>query len=312
MKLKVLGSDRNNVGGGSTFCRNLRKAISQFGWEFTDSEDYDVLLIPSASLAEREYVGMAREKGKKIVLRVDNILEDAKNRSTGMSKMRDFAKLSDVVVYQSEWAKRLLNPYCGKGIVIKNGVDTDIFYPRETEKDWDNIRVFYGRYSRGEGKNLNVVQYFWREYCIDKEDDVLVLVGNFSEDNFKINNPFEFHNDELFEYKGVLSPEEMASCLRSCDVALLPYFADAFPNQVLEAQACGLPVIYEEYGGTKEAVQFGQKLDWSISPVDMVKFALGAKRTFTREDSDLVFGLENMGRQYTSLFTLLLKGENDI
>jgi glycosyltransferase involved in cell wall biosynthesis len=308
MNIKVPGLSRLDVGGGASFIRNFAKAVKSFSHSVVESGDYDVLLIAGASLSDRETVMEAKRAGKPIVLRVDNILEDSKNRSTGMSRMREFAELCDVVVYQSEWAKRLLKPYCGNGMIIRNGVDTDVFYPRKEAKDWDNLRIFYGKFSRGEGKNFNVVQYWWREYCLDKDGDTLVLAGRFADEYQKINHPFEFHNEEEYEYRGVLDAKALADTIRSCDVAFLPYFADAAPNQVLEAQACGLPVIYEEYGGTQEMVDFGVKLDWSMSPVEMVQKAMETKKDF----DSCKWGLERMGREWSSLFTLLQAGTFDV
>ena len=82
MKLKIPGLQRFDVGGGGTFTRNLRKALIPFGHQtVNDNDDYDVLFIAGASLATREQLEHASEYNKKIILRVDNILEDSKTGS---------------------------------------------------------------------------------------------------------------------------------------------------------------------------------------------------------------------------------------
>jgi glycosyltransferase involved in cell wall biosynthesis len=300
MKIKIPSATQVGIGGGISFMRNLTVALRYLSVEIVDenSNDFDILFIAGATLVNREEVEKAKKEGKKIVLRIDNILCDSKNRNTGMPRLLEFAKLADLIIYQSNWAKRLLSPLCGDGVVIKNGVDTGIFYPRQTPKDWHNIRVFYSKYSRNETKNFHEVQYFWREYCIDKKDDTLVLAGRFSDDIRKINHPFEFHNGEKFEYFGICEGSSIANVMRNCDVALLPYFADAMPNTIIEAQACGLPVIYHPYGGSKEAVSYGYEINWNNSPVDMVNFALGNKINFHKEDFEEKFGLKRMGKEY--------------
>lgn len=313
MRIKTNGINKTETGGGSTFLRNLQKALKEFGDELVETgEDYDAYLVAGASLSDRSEVEEAKRKGKPIVLRVDNILEDSRNRNTGMRKMREFAQLADVIVFQSEWAKRLLKPYCGDGIVIYNGVDTDVFYPRKTEKTWDNLRILYTKNSRNEVKRFHEVQYWWREYCLDKDDDTLVLVGNFAREMQQIDHPFEFHNDESFEYKGLVSHEKLADIMRECDLAFLPYYADACSNTVLEAQACGLPVLYCDYGGTKEIIHMGQKIDYIHSPVDMAKFARGKKKEYQKEDFEAIFGLSEMGKKYHSLFNLLNAGTHEL
>lgn len=307
MKILVPHDSTEFQGGGSTFIANFSKAINKYGHQTVESgSDYDVLFIAGATLADREQVTQAKKDGKTIVLRVDNILEDRKNRNSGMPRLYDYAELADVIVYQTEWAKRLLSPLLGNGIVINNGVDTDIFYPRTEKKDWEGLRIFYSKYSRNEVKQFHEVQYWWREYNLEKKDDTLVLVGRFADDYLRIDHPFDFHNEEQYEYKGVIqNPQVLADVLRGCDIAFLPYMFDACSNTVLEAQACGLPVIYSPTGGTPEIVEYGEVIDWHRSPVEMVQTAMGSAKKFHPIDHEALFGLETMGERYHALFTTI-------
>jgi len=312
MRIKLPKATQVGIGGGISFISNFRKAIAPFGHQIVEDGDYDLLFISGATLCDRETYLHAKENGKFIILRVDNILEDSKNRNTGMPRMEEFAKDSDVVVYQSEWAKKLLTPHCGEGQVIYNGIDTDIFHPSKKEKDWEGIRIFYSKYGRGEGKNFNVVQYFFREYCLERDDATLVLVGRFADEIQKINHPFEFHQDEDFQYLGVVDdPHRLAEIIRTCDVALLPYFSDACSNTVLEAQACGLPVIYDHSGGTPEIVDYGEMLDGRLPRDLTVGVAMGKKKNFNFEEWKEKWGLEKMGREYHKVFEILSKGQQD-
>lgn len=307
MIIKVPSISRIDTGGGSSFMRNFKKGMERLGYKIVDGDqDYDVLFIAGATLCDRDTVNHAVENRKHIILRVDNILEDSRNRNGGMPKMIEYAQKASVIVFQTEWAKKLLKPLIGDGAVIKNGVDTDIFYPRKEKKDWDNIRIFYSKYSRGEGKNFNVVQYFWREYNLEKQDDILVLVGRFAKELQQINNPFEFHNQEVFEFHSTITdPKRLADIYRSCDVALLPYSFDACSNTILEAQACGLPVLYENTGGTPEIIEFGHEINFENSPVDMVKLAIGDKRNYEFSDHKMIWGIDAMCQKYDGLIKLL-------
>jgi glycosyltransferase involved in cell wall biosynthesis len=313
MRIKLPKATQVGIGGGISFISNFRKAITPFGHQIVnDGEDYDLLFISGATLCDRETFVHAKENGKKIILRVDNILEDSKNRNTGMPRMEEFAKDCDLVVYQSEWAKKLLTPHCGEGMIIYNGIDTDIFHPSEKEKDWEGIRIFYSKYGRGEGKNFNVVQYFFREYCLSNDNATLVLAGRFADEIQKINHPFEFHHDEDFQYLGVVSdPNRLAEIMQSCDVALLPYFSDACSNTVLEAQACGLPVIYDHSGGTPEIVEYGEMLDGRLPRDLQVQIAMTTKGRFIFEEWKEKWGLEKMGREYHKVFEILSRGQQD-
>lgn len=53
------------------------------------------------------------------------------------------------------------------------------------------------------------------------------------------------------------SPSEVATFLRSLDVAVLPARYEALPNAVLEARACGLPVVASNVPGLADVVDDG-------------------------------------------------------
>jgi len=312
MKIKVPKATQSGIGGGISFISNFKKAMAPFGHQIVEEGDFDILFIAGATLCDRETVEDAKRQNKPIVLRVDNILEDSKNRNSGMPRMIEFARDADVVVYQSEWCKKLLNPILlGEPTIIYNGIDTDIFFPRKQPKDWEGLRFFYSKFGRGEGKNFNVVQYFWREYCLDKHSDTLVLAGRFAQDIQQINHPFEFHNDEDYQYQGVIEdPYKQAELMRSCDVAILPYFSDACSNTILEAQACGLPVIFNRSGGTPEIIEGGTELDFGDIQ-ETVKKAIG-NPVIPFEQYKEKWGLEKMGREYEKVFRVLNQGQFEV
>lgn len=318
MKIKITSlNKKEDTGGGSTFIRNFAKGIIKKGYQIAyENEDYDILFVAGATLGTRQEIDEAKSKGKVIVLRVDNILEDSRNKNSGMARMKEFSEKATCIVYQSHWARRLLEPTCGQGVVIYNGVDTDIFYPLKTPKHWDGLRIFYAKHSTNEVKRFHEVQYFWRFYNLTKWGDTLVLAGRFGEDLRKIEHPFEFHNNEEYEYLGILKPEQMAETMRNCDLAFLPYFADACSNTILEAQACGIPVLYNSFGGSREIVVNGRMINWAEEePLEMVdktisKYKLN-KEKINNEFLDN-FSLEAMCEKYDALFKTINTKEQEL
>ena len=56
-------------------------------------------------------------------------------------------------------------------------------------------------------------------------------------------------------FKGKMSPEELWPFLSGCDVFVFPTLSEGFPNAVLEAMACGLPVISSDFAGVDDLVR---------------------------------------------------------
>jgi glycosyltransferase involved in cell wall biosynthesis len=56
-------------------------------------------------------------------------------------------------------------------------------------------------------------------------------------------------------FTGYLTGKELATAYASADVFVFPSTTDTFGNVILEAQACGLPVVVSDSGGPKELVE---------------------------------------------------------
>ncbi len=60
--------------------------------------------------------------------------------------------------------------------------------------------------------------------------------------------------DKLVEFQPVYSQEQAPRIYQQADVFLTACYMDVCPTAVIEAMACGLPVIYSASGGTPELV----------------------------------------------------------
>lgn len=237
MNIHLANYDPKRTGGGWTFMRNFAKGI-----ELSDYQESDVYFIAGPTLVSREQVERAKVDGKKIVLRLDNAVRDSRNRGTGMSRMKDFADMSDLVVYQSEWAKQFLKPFVGKdGPVILNGVNLDVFHAGNPAED----TYLYVRSSRDEGKQW-IMAWYWFVQNSAGKDMHLDIVGQFSSENIEWD--FDFYNGERFTFWGVRT--DMEAVYRNNKYFLYTYLNDACSNTLLEARASGCEII-DVYGMLK-------------------------------------------------------------
>ncbi len=264
IKVYIPNNSEMSVGGGWTFIRNLKKGL-QNEVQFVDNPMVcDILFVNSASMTDWDDVETAYEMKKKIVFRVDNVPKRSRNkRGRIYDKMRRFGQIADIVVFQSEWAKLYAGYMVGTdhSIVIPNGVDYDIFNTDDREVITGN-RYLFVHYNRDENKRFPEAAYQFHMIHRDNKNASLTILGKFSPE--LINADFDFFAGENYKYLPPVSdPKDMARIYKAHDILLFPAFADAAPNTVLEARACGMEVkLVNEVGGTKEMLN--KNLDISL------------------------------------------------
>lgn len=245
--------NKEGFGGGNTFVTNFRNNTSLSLQETIDGAD--VMFVANPMWAERDDFEAAKQKGIRTVLRLDNIPEDWNNRGTAISKLRDFTAWADELIFQSEWARGKYIEFGTKdGTVINNGVDTKVFRPDGSKISFNGDPVILCvKSSRNENKRYPESMEMFRRYYAQNNKAKLILVGQFADDLHKYN--FGFYNGENIQYLGIQNVYAMATIYRSCDILFFPAYADAAPNVVLEAMACGCVPIINHYGGGIDFIQ---------------------------------------------------------
>lgn len=256
ISLELPNDSKQDLGGGWTFRRNLEKALA--GKVDIVESNADIALIAGATMISRDTFKRLKESNTKIVLRIDNVPRNSRNRNTGTSRLKDFATGADAVVYQSEWSLEYLAPFLGRlGKIIYNGVDTDIYNANGRVLRENRNVYMYSRYSRDENKRWEEAWYKFQDIYRKDNTAKLILVGRYSNEQVEYN--FDFFNGENVEYVGVINnPSAMADIYRSADWFLATYYNDCYSNTYCEALACGVR-LYEPSmsGGTPELIENG-------------------------------------------------------
>ncbi len=105
-------------------------------------------------------------------------------------------------------------------------------------------------------------------------DVTLLILGALAGDNARFDAAVSAMGlDENVVYAGWLDTVALRSAYQQCDVVLVPSIClDVFPTVVLEAMACGVPVVATSFGGAKEAVEHG-KTGYIVSPFNIEAMA---------------------------------------
>lgn len=106
--------------------------------------------------------------------------------------------------------------------------------------------------------------------------------------------------NDIVEFVGRLDRVGVIELYRRADAALNPSRADNMPNSVLEALACGLPVVSTDVGGVSFLVKHGETAIL-VPPEDEQAMARAIVQLYT--DEALRRRLCTAGRQYASQFS---------
>lgn len=115
------------------------------------------------------------------------------------------------------------------------------------------------------------------------------------------------------EYRGFLPTFKLQYELRRCRAILVtPRWMEAYPNVMLEALACGVPLIAYRRGGLSEIVQDG-KTGWLVEP-DSIPGLISAisrldkiDRLSCRQQAESEYSLESFGTRLESWFNSILR-----
>jgi glycosyltransferase involved in cell wall biosynthesis len=249
----------DQIGGGFTFRRNFIKGCQGKAEIVNTLQECDVMLVSGITMVEGSLLTTARELKKKVVLRVDNVPRKSRNkRCTPHQRLQEYAKLSDLIIYQSEWAERYIEPLCGKGKVIYNGVDTEVFNHNDNPDERENVYTFI-YHGGNELKGFWTAHYLFQMEARDKKEAEFWFIYDFGKaiHEFKEGN-FDFWNNEKYIHlPKETDPRKLADIMRQAKYLIYPAVCDASPNVVGEAMACGCSVIGAANGdlsGTTEVI----------------------------------------------------------
>ncbi len=295
------------LGGTASFQSKLTAGLVKRGVEVTyDLHDPDirVILVVGGTRYIRE-IERSRARGALVVQRLDGINWVHRRRYTGV---RHFLRaeinnrliayirrrLADHIVYQSKFVKGWWQEQYGNTgkpeFVIHNGVDLSLYNPKgpgELPKDIYRLLLVEGRLGGGYHMGLeNAVELASQLQNLHRLPVSLRVIG---EVPGRLRDQVKRSTTVPIEWLGVIERMRIPEQDRSAHALFSADLNAACPNAVIEALACGLPVLAFDTGALGELVTdgSGQVTDyggdvWRLDPPDVKTLADASVDVFKR------------------------------
>jgi glycosyltransferase involved in cell wall biosynthesis len=186
----------------------------------------------------------------KNILRLDGLYFDSKNTLGSSDRLnkpifRAYGK-ADGIIFQSDFSRHIFNVFAGEPkcptVTIHNGISSD-FASHGPRLDFDFEKTLACSARWTAVKRLDSIVEGFLEYGCPNTG-LLILGGRTGE---------RYDHPNII-YTGEVSPSDLPKYLRAADAFIHLSWFDSCPNTVVEALACGLPVLCSHNGGTRELV----------------------------------------------------------
>ena len=296
--IHVIGTKGLNIPGvrGLMFKKNAKKALENL----VEKEDIDIIhghyLFPAGAAA----VEVGNEHGIKtyVTAHGSDMFEVYKKQPLMRSTIKNVLKKADRVFAVSNALKHEIIATGVTGISNKtricwNSVDIDKFSSKENDSfKQENklidkpIVLFVGNIIKR--KN---VESLIEAKKIANSDYYLVIVGDgplFKKLNKKVEN--ENIRDVIFTG----SRNDVENIIPSCDVLVLPSFSESFGLVLIEALACGKPVIGSNVGGITEIIN--ENVGLLVDPNKVSSIASAIDKVINDEEYRVALSLNARSR----------------
>lgn len=294
MKIKIFyKSTQKSWGGGNQFLKALRGEFENRGIYTDSAKEADVMLFNGYQEVRQLFLSWIFDNKKKRVYRLGPIM--SLHRKGFKWKLIDYLVVffanffADLVIFQSKWSysKSLEFGFSKnkKYKIIFNTVDGNIFYKKQNEEKNPTkpFKLIYTSWSKNINKGFLFLNFL--DENLDFNKYKMRFIGN---------SPFSFKNIKTIP---ALDSKHLAEELRKSNLFVSPTKDDACSNAILEALACGLPVVALNSGANSEIIGDGglvfSNMEEMIRAVDKVSRKLSKYQSQIR-----IRNLEEISQEY--------------
>lgn len=234
-------------GGGNHFIKSLHDNASSHGFELRHQlvEGLDAIFLidpryDELGISINEVIAYKRAfPNTKIIYRA-NECDQRKGEVNQMDPcIAAMGQISDLCFFISSWIKDYhVNSdwRCSNNVVVPNGTDSNVFYPRANKKNNGKINIVTHHWSNNAMKGHDFYSFI-DDWVKDKDDFSFTYIGR---------SHAPLLNSEVIS---PLSGPGLGELLSSYDVYISASRWDPGPNHIIESLACDLPTYAHVDGG---------------------------------------------------------------
>ncbi len=243
--ISIKPHDGMKGGGSNTFAWNFQRYLTKNQLPTTDHLWGASRAIIIANKVNLIALKIAKLMGCYILHRLDEEFREDEPPVVRKrhNKIIQVNKLADHTVFQSEFVKNNVFPYLNPKdwTIIINGADSSIFRYQQHKGQY----IGHITNSIGEKKRLDLLEQAIQKY----PNEPFMLVGNHEKSSIDFS---QYKNVTII---GPVTKTELVQYHQQMKCLYFPSERDPCPNTVVEAILSGIPVCYNQHGGTKEIVQ---------------------------------------------------------
>ncbi len=258
-------TEHDSIGGPQTFMRNLQKGLDKQDYYYNSTiKNADGMFFPISANINK--IKTIKKHGGKIIQRLDGIFYPSKHGDKFIKQNKAIKKiyceLADYIIFQSEYSKQqVFNMFGEKDknqySLICNGADADIFFPAENINSIKKSKLIKF-ITTGNFRNPDMIDPVITALDILKDKEYnfeLEVIGPITTDN----RDYLLSKDYIRNYK-TTSQHKIAEALQNSHIYIYSHLNPPCPNSVIEAIACGMPVVGFASGSMKELCHFNADL----------------------------------------------------
>ena len=257
------------VHGGAVKYGYLDRRLPHTGLRF-----HILYAVSSSRCADLDrLIGVAQERGARVVWNQNGAWFPAsygvEHARKGNAAMAPLLHLADYVFYQSEFARVASEYFLGKRLgpseILYNAVDTKSFSPGDISRSSELTLLVAGSHNRS--YRLPTAIRTLALVAKQRPGVRMIIAGRIPPSNMAEARDLavRFGLESQVEFVGPYTRRAAPEIFQRAHILLHTHYNDVCPTVVIEAMACGLPVVYSRSGGTPELV--GEEAGYGVPSV---------------------------------------------